>query len=102
MTQASLFDPEQRAAERGIARAGAAHYRDLQLAREIAKELYLGSGRPICADDVRAEMSRRFPDTVYGNWMGAVWKGQEWRPVGFTHSKTKNSHSNLLRTWVLK
>lgn len=93
--------PEERAKARGQARAESANYRNVQLARMMAKEL-AGDGRAICADDVRASMLEHFPDTVFGNWMGSVFKGPEWVAVGFTKSKTPGSHANLLRTWRLK
>jgi len=95
-------EPEVRAKVRGQARAESAHYRDVQLAREIARELYLAAGLPISADDVRVRMLARFPDTIFGNWMGSVFRGSEWRAVGFVNSKTTGSHANLLRTWALR
>ena len=102
MTQIPLsFEPEQRAAERGKALAASANYRNVELARQIARELCAG-GREICADDVRVEMTKRFPDTVYGNWCGSIFKGDDFIATGFTKSKTKGSHANLLRTWTLK
>ena len=97
-----IQEPEIRAKRRGQARAESAHYRDMHLAREIAREIYLTAGFPISADDVRARMLARFPDTVFGNWMGSVFRDSEWRAVGFVNSKTAGSHANLLRTWALR
>lgn len=92
---------EERAKARGQKRAASAHYRDLQIARDIAREI---ASRPltICADDVRREMLRRFPDTVWKNWAGSIFSGPQWYPVGFTRSTVAGSHANLLRTWRLR
>ena len=98
-TQLALaYDPEIRAAERGKALAASAHYRDLALAREIALELAQG-GNVICADQVRLETLRRWPDIAWGNWAGSLFAGPRWRSVGFTRSRVDGSHGNLLRTW---
>ena len=94
--------PEERAKATGIARAESANWRNVQIAREIARELYLHHGAPVSADDVRVEMSSRFPDQTYGNWMGSVFRRSEWEPAGFTLSRTKGRHSNRLLTWRLK
>lgn len=94
--------PEERAKERGIARAESANSRNVQLAREVARDVYLAGCVPISADDVRRRMEARFPDTVFGNWMGSVFRRSEWEPVGFTFSRTKGSHSNRLLTWRLR
>lgn len=93
---------EAKAAERGKARAAAAHNRDLELARQIARELGR-DGRVLCADDVRFEAERR-PELgiVWGNFAGSLFVGREWAFVGYTKSTAPGSHSNLLRTWRLK
>jgi hypothetical protein len=91
-------EPEERAKARGMALAESGAGRDYQIARECAVEAFERLGRPICADDVRAIMLERDRDQVFGNYMGAVFKG--WRSVGFCKSRVKGSHSNLLRTWV--
>lgn len=100
-TQLSLLAPEVRAAERGIARAGAAHHTDLRLARQIARELG-ADGSEVWADRVREVMAERWPDITPGNWLGALFRGGEWEPAGLIRSKTVGSHANLLRTWRRK
>lgn len=102
MIPLAVWDIEERAKATGIARAESANWRNVQLAREVAREAYLETGLPISADDVRRRMEARFPDTVFGNWMGACFKRSEWEPVGFTLSRTKGSHSNRLITWRLR
>ena len=92
---------EERAKVRGKCLSESALYRDVQLAREIAK--YLATTQEtVCADDVRVAMLQRFPDQTFGNWMGSVFKGEEWECVGYTLSKTANAHRNLLRLWRLR
>ena len=94
---------ESEAKARGIARAEGHHQREVDLARSIARELAEG-GREISADDVRAAMTKRYPHLMVGNlnWMGSVFRGSEWRAVGFVHSKTKGSHANRLCLWTLR
>ena len=95
------FSREVRAAERGKARAGAAHHTDLRLAREIARELG-ADGSEVWADRVREVMAERWPDIEPGNWLGALFRGGEWRVVGFVRSKTAGSHGNRLLRYVRK
>ena len=93
---------EEKAKERGKARAESANYRDVQIARQIAKEAFLCGGLPVSADDVRRVMTRRFPDTAYGNWLGSCFRGNEWEPVGWVQSTHKGGHRRAIRTWRLK
>jgi len=97
------IEPEVRARRRGQARAESAHYRDLQLAREVAKEL-AKNGRWISADDVREGLSARFPGETWPNrnWMGRCFSGPEWEPMGWTRSNAPGSHRNMLRLWKLR
>ena len=92
---------ETKAKKRGMKLAASAHNRDLSLAREIARELGQ-DGEEVWADLVRVEMLMRFPDIAWGNWAGSIFTGGEWAFVGYTKSTAPGSHSNLLRTWVLK
>ena len=101
-----LLDParETRAKKRGMKIASAANHRNLVLAREIAREVYLSERRPICADEVRAELERR-PGLILCenyNWMGGMFKDGNWRQVGWTTSAQPGSHGNPLRTWELR
>lgn len=58
------------------------------------------SGRPwVCADDVRPLVREMTAPGESLNWVGAVFRTDEWEPVGFTRSKVEGSHGNLLRTW---
>lgn len=93
--------PEERAKVRGQRIAASAHHTDLRLAREIARDLGR-DGREVCADDVRAAVLARWPDTAWGNWAGSIFAGREWMAVGLTRSTAEGSHANLLRTWRLK
>lgn len=90
---------EIKAAERGKARAASAHYRDLQIAREIARDLSLGGTREVSADDVRRVLKQRHPDISPGNWLGSLFRGSEWAPAGFVKSETPGSHGNRLVLW---
>ena len=97
--------PEERAKDRGIRRASQAAPRETALAREAARRAYLRLGRPISADDIRAEAPELFEDLPPGkraNFMGAVWDRKVWRPVSRIKSKTKGGHSNDILTWELR
>lgn len=97
-----VWEIEERAKSVGIKLAASAHYRDLQIAREIAKEM-ARDGREVCADDVRAILAERHPD-IDGcrNWMGALFRGKEWQAVGFVRSVTAGSHGNRILRWRLR
>ena len=102
-----VWEIEERAKSVGIKLAASAHYRDLQIARGIAKEL-ARDGREVCADDVRAVLAERHPD-IDGclNWMGALFRerdswGPIWEPAGFLKSATPGSHGNRIVKWRLK
>ena len=100
-----VYEPEARARDMAKSRAESANWRNVQLAREAAERAYAKLGRPISSDDIRNEAPELFEYTAgpkKRNWMGAVWN-EDWAPVeGFVRSRTPNSHSNLLRRWVLK
>ncbi len=98
---ATPFEPEARARDRGMRVAASAHNRDLALARDIARELG-ADGSHVWADRVRVVLAERHPDIVPGNWLGALWERKLWKPVGFITSKTAGSHGNRLVLWVLR
>ena len=95
---------EEKAKERGKRLAEGAGGRDVQIARDIAKEVWhLGLGTvPVSADDVRRMMTLRFPDTIYSNWLGSLFRRSEWEPVGWVQSTHKGGHRRAIRTWRLK
>ena len=101
----AVWDIEERAKERGIRRAAQAAPREMALAREAARRAYLRLGRPISADDIRAEAPDLFADLPSGkraNFMGAVWERKVWEPVGRIKSRTPGGHSNDILTWRLR
>ena len=101
----AVWDIEDRAKARGQARAAQAAPRETALAREAARRAYLKLGRPISADDIRAEAPELFEDLPPGkkaNFMGSCFAGKEWVCVGFVRSNTPGSHRNLLRSWRLR
>lgn len=94
---------ESRAKARGMKLAGAARYRDLALARQVARELG-ADGRAVSGDDVRRVLGERHPETLEGNlnYLGAVWERKVWAPSGFVRSRTAGSHGNRLIAWRLR
>jgi hypothetical protein len=92
---------EVKARDRGMRLAASAHNRDLELAREIARELG-ADGSHVWADRVRVVLAERHPDITPGNWLGSLFRGKEWEPKGFVYSRTPGSHSNRLVRWALR
>lgn len=94
--------PEERAKERGIKTAASARYRDLAIAKEIAREL-ASDGREVWADLVRAELARRHPD-IGGpfHFLGQCFRGEEWEFRGSVKSATKGRHHGRICTWRLR
>lgn len=99
--------PEEKAKARGMARAASANYRNVQLAREVARDL-ARDGRAISMDQVREAMLLRHPEAMETepgrkrNWLGSVWNTGEWVAVGLVKSNQAGAHRNLLRQWKLK
>ena len=101
----AVWEIEDQAKDRGIRRASQAAPRETSLAREAARRAYLRLGRPISADDIRAEAPELFEDLPPGkkaNFMGAVWERSVWEPVGRIKSRTPGGHSNDILTWRLR
>ena len=97
-----VWEIEERAAERGIKLAASAAPRESALAKEAAMRAWEKLGRPISADDIRAEAPELFRDLPPGkraNFMGSVWDRKVWEPVGRIKSKTPGGHSNDILTW---
>jgi hypothetical protein len=92
--------PEERAKARGQKRATSAAPRESAIAKQAAMDVWMRTGLPVSADDVRAEVPWLFKDLPPGkkaNFMGGIWK--DWIPAGSTKSRTPGSHSNRLVLW---
>ena len=74
--------------------------------REYLKQLHRSTGRAVHADDARAWLDlARIPDYQRGEkmeWMGAIFRGEEWRAVGWTTSQHPENHGRAIREWRLR
>lgn len=73
----------------------------LSIAQDIAHRLG-GKGDEISIEEVRLAMDESGISYDPGNWMGSVFKSDEWEPVGFKPSNHKGGHCRIVRTWKLK
>lgn len=70
----------------------------LEECRLIARQVALEYGQ-VSIDDVRDRV--QLPLGVDGKVFGAVFRGEEWRRVGFTPSRVKSSHSRIVGLYTL-
>lgn len=85
--------PEQRRTR--IKSSNPAYYMAAEIARRIAKK-----NRVVTADDVQNELRQiGFNSINLGNAAGVVFRGREWRKVGFVNS-TRN-HGRVIAKWEL-
>ena len=75
----------------------------LQRCRTHLALLHQREGRPVSADDARLwlEANGGMPKGVNA-WMGSLFKGGEWVPVGWKQSEHPANNARWLRTWRLK
>ncbi len=101
MIQSNLeFEREKR--DFAMALAAEANPTVLRIFRCIAVELYEQTGEPISVVDVRNRAQTCGVHYESGNWLGSLFKGGEWEPVGFTQVTHKGGHARNVRTWRLK
>ncbi len=87
--------------ESGIAQAAAHRARILAFARDTARRLAAQRGTTN-ADDVSIALEQEGVDsTELGNAAGAIFRGKEWKFVGFMKSVRTSRHRNQIRIWQL-
>lgn len=103
MTRRDLELPygEETLKQTGMNLAARKNYLVLEIARDVAR-LIARKGLAISIEDVRLQMESLGINYRPGNWMGSVFKGYEWEPVGWTRSEHKGGHARMVRTWKLK
>ena len=91
--------------ERGMRISAARRQGLLRLAREIAKMLARRNPQRLTdADQVQREMPIWFPDfepQQLGNAAGSIFRGTEWRWVGWKKSERVSNHARMIRIWKL-
>jgi hypothetical protein len=105
MTQ-TTFDYEAGQADRdaGLDRASNPFYRRelLEWARGVAQRIAKTFGSA-SYDDVYCvlEEQGKHPELL-GNAAGLVFRGAEWKPVGWKQSERKTNHARAMRVWRLR
>jgi len=100
MTQ-DLFDREEAAKKRGMAKAANANEEMLGWARFMAVELCRG-GHTTTVDAVRDRICNH-PRFSPGNWMGTIFNDHRFVATGeFVRSTHKGGHRRMVRVWKLK
>ena len=87
--------------ESGIAQAAAHRAKILAAARDVARKLAAERGTTN-ADDVAIELEKHGVDsTELGNAAGSIFRGKDWKFVGFMKSVRVSRHRNQIRIWQL-
>lgn len=68
--------------------------------REAAKSIALSKGT-VTADDLRSYGLKNGLRPHHPNAWGAIFKGSEWRTVGYTRSALVSNHARTIRIWTL-
>ncbi len=90
---------EQEKKRRGMDLAAGKNDALLQLFRKMAIALSK-DGEPVSIEDVRAIAEVEGLEYTPGNWMGSVFKGDNWKPYGWIPCRHRESHGRHVRTWV--
>lgn len=101
--QLSIFDIQSgmKARDEGIAKIIDSCGTYVETARGVARLICRRKGI-VSMDDVREVLSAHGVTAPHPNAIGAVFKGNEWVPVGFMKSKVPSNHARTIRTWRLK
>jgi hypothetical protein len=100
----TLFDyaESKKCRDQGMDIATQGRAEALMRARVLALNIVRLNGR-VTADDVRREYEYRGRDwSELGNAAGSIFKGNDWKCVGFENSSVATSHARALRVWELK
>lgn len=101
MIQSNLeFEREKR--DFGMALAADSNEKALAMFRDVAVFIAERQDEPISIADVRAHIGRMGYRYTPGNWLGSLFKTNEWEPVGYTQVTHKGGHARTVRTWRLK
>ena len=70
----------------------------VELMREHAIALSRRHGR-VTSDDLRAAAARSGIEPDHKNAWGAIFRGKNWKPLGFENSKIPSNHARVIRVW---
>lgn len=54
----------------------------------------------VTSDDIRSIADRQRYQPHHDNAWGAVFRGREWKPIGFVRSKRRDAHARMIREWM--
>jgi len=66
--------------------------------RDIAISMSLRWGS-VNSDDLRRAALEMSLEPNHPNAWGAVFRGKEWKPIGWKHSRLKSNHARMIRVW---
>jgi len=96
------FDTAEKQKRRGMAIAALSRPSELELARNVARELCLSRGSTT-ADEVGKVIYRNYGIESLGPAAGSLFKGGDFEPTGeMRKSSRKSNHARLLFVWRLK
>lgn len=88
--------------EWGQEKAAHAYRESLHIARQIARNLSICNPTGITVDAVRLEFLCLHPRLEWGNFAGLIFKGKDWRCLGFAKSKIISRRGGTQRVWVFE
>ncbi len=92
---------EREARDEGMELAAEKNAEYLAQARGVAFEI-AQRGLEISINLVRDQCVLDFPDIVWGNWAGSIFKGKQWERVGYTQARHEGSHARVVGVWRLR
>ena len=104
MKQHNLFDGplSDHLKTEGMAKAADNAPTALQLARNIADELYRQKG-VVNADDVGRVLKQRYGIDTLGPASGSLFRDRKWKFTGrWVKSKRITNHSRMIREWTMR
>lgn len=105
MTTRDLFSEGEALKEAALERLERSNSEILAACRDAMRTLARRGGA-VDADDAREWLAAQ-PDGERWmerrkDWMGSLFRTQEWTPVGWKISRAKENHARPIRTWRLK
>jgi hypothetical protein len=98
MTQIGLFEGRARR-DHGLAKVSQGFGWWLDQARFLAERIAKQKGQ-VSSDDIHDACP--LPDGAHYNLMGAVFKDQRFKPVGYTPSQRPSAHGRIIRIYCVK
>jgi len=103
MSQRDLFDRQEADAQKeaGLDKVEKNSERFVDVMRAYARVVARRPPWSVTSDDLRAYAHRCGLEPNHPNAWGAVFRGAEWKQVGWTKSRLVSNHSRAIRIWRL-